>query len=122
MKAKKKPIEKYSPSDLGVDLTPLLETIKVAEPPKRVGGGKVRQTVFVFCRCEFIIFFEGGERGRAGCEAQRAWVYRCEGIAALIPSTFNVIALPRPFLYCLTPKLAYRPELNPLEALSLEAP
>jgi electron transfer flavoprotein beta subunit len=41
MKAKKKPIEKLTPADLGVDLTPLLETIKVTEPPKRVGGGKV---------------------------------------------------------------------------------
>lgn len=41
MKAKKKPIEKLTPGDLGVDLTPLLETIKVTEPPKRVGGGKV---------------------------------------------------------------------------------
>ena len=42
MKAKKKPIEKLTPGDLGVDLTPLLETLKVAEPPKRVGGGKVK--------------------------------------------------------------------------------
>ncbi|THH30583.1 hypothetical protein EUX98_g3606 [Antrodiella citrinella] len=41
MKAKKKPIEKITPSDLGVDLTPRVETLKVAEPPKRVGGGKV---------------------------------------------------------------------------------
>jgi len=41
MKAKKKPIEKLTPADLGVDLTPRLETLKVAEPPKRVGGGKV---------------------------------------------------------------------------------
>jgi electron transfer flavoprotein beta subunit len=41
MKAKKKPIEKLSASDLGIDLTPRLETLKVAEPPKRVGGGKV---------------------------------------------------------------------------------
>ncbi|KAH7915432.1 hypothetical protein BJ138DRAFT_1054758 [Hygrophoropsis aurantiaca] len=41
MKAKKKPIEKLSAADLGVDLTPRLETIKVEEPPKRVGGGKV---------------------------------------------------------------------------------
>lgn len=40
MKAKKKPIEKFSASDLGVDLTPRLETIKVTEPPKRIGGGK----------------------------------------------------------------------------------
>lgn len=43
MKAKKKPIEKLTPADLGVDLTPVLETIKVTEPPKRVGGGKVGQ-------------------------------------------------------------------------------
>ncbi|PAV16879.1 electron transfer flavo beta subunit [Pyrrhoderma noxium] len=41
MKAKKKPIEKLQASDLGIDLTPRLETIRVSEPPKRVGGGKV---------------------------------------------------------------------------------
>ncbi|KIM66915.1 hypothetical protein SCLCIDRAFT_109578 [Scleroderma citrinum Foug A] len=41
MKAKKKSIEKLSPVDLGVDLAPRLETLKVTEPPKRVGGGKV---------------------------------------------------------------------------------
>lgn len=41
MKAKKKPIEKVTSADLGVDLTPRLETLKVTEPPKRVGGGKV---------------------------------------------------------------------------------
>jgi len=41
MKAKKKPIEKFQPSDLGVDVTPILETLKVTEPPKRVGGTKV---------------------------------------------------------------------------------
>jgi electron transfer flavoprotein beta subunit len=41
MKAKKKPIEKFQPSDLGVDVTPILETIKISEPPKRVGGTKV---------------------------------------------------------------------------------
>jgi electron transfer flavoprotein beta subunit len=41
MKAKKKPIEKFSPADLGVDYTPQLEILKVSEPPKRVGGGKV---------------------------------------------------------------------------------
>lgn len=40
MKAKKKPIEKLAPAALGVDLTPRLETIRVTEPPKRVGGGK----------------------------------------------------------------------------------
>ncbi len=41
MKAKKKPIEKLTPKDLGVDLKPLLETFKVTDPPKRQGGGKV---------------------------------------------------------------------------------
>ncbi|KAJ6632479.1 hypothetical protein B0H10DRAFT_2206831 [Mycena sp. CBHHK59/15] len=41
MKAKKKPIEKLTVADLGVDLTPRLETIKITEPPTRVGGGKV---------------------------------------------------------------------------------
>jgi len=45
MKAKKKPIEKFRPSDLGVDVTPILETIKVTEPPKRVGGTKVSVTL-----------------------------------------------------------------------------
>jgi electron transfer flavoprotein beta subunit len=41
MKAKKKPIEKLSVGDLGVDVTPTLKTISVAEPPVRTGGGKV---------------------------------------------------------------------------------
>jgi len=42
MKAKKKPIEEMSPEDLGADITPRLKVIKVAEPPKRQGGGKVK--------------------------------------------------------------------------------
>jgi electron transfer flavoprotein beta subunit len=41
MKAKKKPVEKLKAADLGVDLTPILETLKVTEPPQRVGGSKV---------------------------------------------------------------------------------
>ncbi|MCR9178401.1 MAG: electron transfer flavoprotein subunit beta/FixA family protein [Alphaproteobacteria bacterium] len=41
MKAKKKPIEATTPDDLGVDPTPRLEVLKVAEPPKREGGVKV---------------------------------------------------------------------------------
>ncbi|KAG6888735.1 hypothetical protein C0995_006387 [Termitomyces sp. Mi166 len=41
MKAKKKPVEKFTPADLGIDYTPQLETLKVTEPPKRVGGRKV---------------------------------------------------------------------------------
>ena len=38
MKAKKKPIEMLSPEDLGVDVTPRLETLKVVEPPPRQAG------------------------------------------------------------------------------------
>jgi electron transfer flavoprotein beta subunit len=41
MKAKKKPLEKLDSKALGIDFTPQLKTLKVAEPPKRVGGGKV---------------------------------------------------------------------------------
>ncbi len=41
MKAKKKPIDQMSPEDLGVDVAPRLETLKVVEPPKREGGVKV---------------------------------------------------------------------------------
>ncbi|KAI8647373.1 hypothetical protein BD408DRAFT_335054 [Parasitella parasitica] len=41
MKAKKKPLVKLTPEDLGVDISPRIETLKVEEPPKRVGGRKV---------------------------------------------------------------------------------
>ena len=41
MKAKKKPIEQISASDLGVDTTPRVQLIKVEEPPKRKSGIKV---------------------------------------------------------------------------------
>ena len=41
MKAKKKPIEEIAASDLGVDVTPRLEQIKIEEPPKRKAGIKV---------------------------------------------------------------------------------
>ena len=41
MKAKKKPLEVIKPDALGVDVTPRLVTLKVVEPPKRKGGGKV---------------------------------------------------------------------------------
>ena len=41
MKAKKKQLDTYSPSDLAVDITPRLKLIKVEEPPVRVGGVKV---------------------------------------------------------------------------------
>lgn len=42
MKAKKKPLTKYTAKDLDVDLTPRQEVVKVNEPPKRQGGGKVK--------------------------------------------------------------------------------
>jgi electron transfer flavoprotein beta subunit len=41
MKAKKKPLETVKPADLGVDVTPRIKTLKVAEPPKRSAGIKV---------------------------------------------------------------------------------
>ena len=41
MKAKKKPIENLSPEDLGVDIAPRLEILKVAEPPRRSAGVRV---------------------------------------------------------------------------------
>jgi len=41
MKAKKKPIEQMTPETLGVDVAPRLVTLKVEEPPRRQGGGKV---------------------------------------------------------------------------------
>jgi electron transfer flavoprotein beta subunit len=41
MKAKKKPLEIVKPSDLGVDVTPRLKTLKVSEPPARKAGIKV---------------------------------------------------------------------------------
>jgi electron transfer flavoprotein beta subunit len=42
MKAKKKPIETLTPEALGVDAAPRLVTLKVAEPPKRLAGVKVK--------------------------------------------------------------------------------
>ncbi len=41
MKAKKKQLDVVTPDALGVDVTPRLKVLKVAEPPKRQGGGKV---------------------------------------------------------------------------------
>ena len=41
MKAKKKPLETVRPEDLGVDVSPRLKTLKVAEPAKRGAGVKV---------------------------------------------------------------------------------
>ena len=41
MKAKKKPLETLKPTDLGVDVTPRVKTLKVSEPPKRGAGVRV---------------------------------------------------------------------------------
>ncbi len=41
MKAKSKPLATKSPADYGVDVARRLETLKVAEPPKRQAGEKV---------------------------------------------------------------------------------
>jgi len=41
MKAKSKPLATTKPEDYGVNIAPRLSVVKVAEPPKRKGGGKV---------------------------------------------------------------------------------
>ena len=41
MKAKKKPLDSVTPEALGVDITPRIVTVKVTEPAKRKGGGRV---------------------------------------------------------------------------------
>jgi len=41
MKAKKKPLDIKKPEDLGVDVKPRLQVLKVTEPPKRQAGVKV---------------------------------------------------------------------------------
>jgi hypothetical protein len=69
MKAKKKPIEKLTADDLGVDLTPVLETIKVTEPPKRVGGGKVGDIYFHF----YIFYMTENCVYDIRCRAWKSW-------------------------------------------------
>jgi len=41
MKAKKKPMETLTPEALNVDVSPRLSTVRVVEPAKRKGGGRV---------------------------------------------------------------------------------
>lgn len=41
MKAKKKPLQRLTPSELGVDTAPRLTVLKVTEPPARSGGIRV---------------------------------------------------------------------------------
>jgi electron transfer flavoprotein beta subunit len=41
MKAKSKPIEELTPENLGVDVTPKIQVLKMASPPPRKAGIKV---------------------------------------------------------------------------------
>ena len=41
MKAKKKPMQSITAASLGVDVAPRLAVVRVAEPPRRKGGGRV---------------------------------------------------------------------------------
>ncbi|MDX5445023.1 MAG: electron transfer flavoprotein subunit beta/FixA family protein [Zoogloeaceae bacterium] len=41
MKAKKKPLDRLTPQELGVDVIPRLKTLRVTEPPKRRAGVRV---------------------------------------------------------------------------------
>jgi electron transfer flavoprotein beta subunit len=41
MKARKKPLDRLTPQELGVDVTPRLKTLRVSEPPKRRAGIRV---------------------------------------------------------------------------------
>jgi electron transfer flavoprotein beta subunit len=41
MKAKSKPLATKTPDELGIDISRRIETLKVAEPPKRQAGDKV---------------------------------------------------------------------------------
>jgi electron transfer flavoprotein beta subunit len=50
MKARKKPLETIVPGDLGVDPSPRLTTLKVAEPPTRKGGVKVASVAELVAR------------------------------------------------------------------------
>ncbi|GBQ32484.1 electron transfer flavoprotein subunit beta/FixA family protein [Gluconacetobacter azotocaptans] len=50
MKARKKPMETVAPGDLGVDVTPRLTTLSVAEPPTRKAGVKVESAADLVAR------------------------------------------------------------------------
>jgi electron transfer flavoprotein beta subunit len=41
MKAKKKPLDTVTATELGVDVAPRLEVLKVVEPPARAAGVRV---------------------------------------------------------------------------------
>ncbi|WP_079419934.1 electron transfer flavoprotein subunit beta/FixA family protein [Thiomonas intermedia] len=50
MKAKKKPLDTLKPEELGVEVSPRLKTLKVAEPPKRGAGVKVPDVATLVAR------------------------------------------------------------------------
>ncbi len=50
MKARKKPVETLTPAALGVDVTPRLTLLKVAEPPMRKAGVKVASVAELVAR------------------------------------------------------------------------
>jgi electron transfer flavoprotein beta subunit len=50
MKAKKKPLASIAPADLGVDVTPRLKTLRVAEPAKRAAGTMVKDVAELVAR------------------------------------------------------------------------
>ena len=45
MKAKKKPVDVFTPEELGVDVTPRVRVLEVTEPPKREAGIRVESAV-----------------------------------------------------------------------------
>ncbi len=50
MKAKRKPIDVMTPDELGVDVTPRLEVLKVVEPPRRQAGVKLADAAELLAR------------------------------------------------------------------------
>jgi len=53
MKAKKKPIDVNAAAVYGVDITPRLQVLKVAEPPKRQAGVKVKDAQELVAKLKF---------------------------------------------------------------------
>jgi len=50
MKAKKKPLEKKTAADLGVDLKPRIQVLSVEDPPVREAGAKVADVAELLAR------------------------------------------------------------------------
>ena len=50
MKAKKKPLQIITPAELGVDVAPRIQTLKVSEPPKRSAGIRVPDVAALVAR------------------------------------------------------------------------